>query len=148
MIDFPVYPEELSDQRTANFDQMPQLLYQYEPWYLYTSSGPRQNTFTFIFHRDMWTGDHRNGGANILIRFCEANCYPEYRGSSVISSIVTLYVSGSALISGVLTEVNVDWSGPIGQDGFYLYCELQLTIIEVSPEVLNFTSVLNKPLIG
>jgi len=146
--DFPVYPEEISDNARASYTQMPELIYQYEPWQLYTSSGPRANTYTFLFHRDMWTGDHRDGKANELIRFCMANCYPEYNGSAVNSSLVTLYMNGQLLIRGVLTDVAVTWDGPLGLDGYYLVCKLQLNIVEVSPYPLNYWSMMNKPLIG
>ena len=147
-IDFPVYPETVSDGVKANYMTMPDMLYQYEPWQLYQSSGPRDNTYDFIFHRDMWTGDHRDGKANELIRFCEANCYPEFNGSMVNTSTVTLYVKGNALISGVLVDVHKTWDGPIGLDGWYLMCNLSLEIIEVSPTALNYNVVKNKPLIG
>ena len=147
-IDFPVYPEELSDARKANFTQMPEQLYQYEPWQLYQSSGPREHTYNFHFHRDIWTGDHRDGKANELIRACEANCYPEFNGSAVNVSTVTLYIAGQPLISGVMTNVTVDWSGPLGLDDWYLECKLGITITEVSKDPLNFQTVKNKGLIG
>lgn len=147
-VDFPVYPEELSDGVRANYTTMPDLLYQYEPWQIYNSSGPRSQSYTFDFHRDMWTGDHRDGKANQLIRFCEANCYPEYRGSAVYTSTVTLYVGGKPLITGIMTDVNVSWDGPIGLDNYYLHCKLEISITEVSPQPLSFSTVLNKPLIG
>lgn len=147
--DIPVYPEELSDGRSANYTQMPDMLYQYEPWQVYQSSGPRSNTYTFKFHRDMWSGNHTNpGGADELIRFCEANCYPEYNGSSVNTATVTLYIAGEPHITGVLTGANHRWSGPIGHDGFYLYCELELTITEVSAVALSYSAVRSKGLIG
>lgn len=145
--DFPVYPEEYSDGYTANYDQMPNMLYQYEPWQIYKDSGPRQNTFTFMMHRDMWTGDHRDGLANELVRFCEANCFPNYAGSSVIAPKVTLYINGDNLITGVMTSCKADWSGPLGLDGYYLELKLTLDITEVSPEPLNYQTVLNKGLI-
>ena len=147
-IDFPVYPEEIEDHRNANYTQMPDMLYQYEPWMLYESSGPRSNTYSFTFHRDMFTGNHNDGKANELIRFCQANCYPKYNGSAVHTSTVTLYVSGSPLITGVLTSVDVNWSGPLLSDGWYAVADLKLAITEISKEALNFNSVLNKPLIG
>lgn len=147
-IDFPVYPEEISDSVKANYTQMPELIYQYEPWQLYQSSGPRQNTYSFEFHRDMWTGDHRDGYANKLVRFCQSNCYPEYNGSAVNVPQVTLYLMGKTLISGVMTDVNVNWSGPIGLDGFYLMCKLEITIVEVSKQALNYQVVKEKSLIG
>lgn len=146
--DFPVYPEEISDNAKANYTTMPDLIYQYEPWQLYTSSGPRTNTYTFIFHRDMWTGDHRDGKANELVRFCMAQCYPEYNGSAVNSATTTLYMNGQVLISGVLTDVNVTWDGPLGLDGYYLVCKLSLSMIEVSPYPLDYWTVKSKPLIG
>lgn len=146
--DFPVYPEELSDGRKANYTEMPDMLYQYEPWQVYQNSGPRSNTYTFKFHRDMWSGDHRDGKANELIRFCEANCYPEYNGSAVNTSIVTLYVGGKSHISGVMTDVSTRWSGPIGLDDWYLVCELDITITEISDSPLDYSTVRSKGLIG
>lgn len=147
-VDFPVYPEELSDSRKANYTTMPDLLYQYEPWQLFQVSGPRSNTYVFSFHRDMWTGDHRDGKANALIRFCEACCYPEYNGSAVNTSTVTLLIAGQPHIVGIITDVSTKWDGPIGLDGWYLHCELSITITEVSTSALSYSSVKNKPLIG
>lgn len=147
-VDFPVYPEEVDDSTRANYTTMPELLYQYEPWQIYTSSGPRSNTYKFDMHRDMWTGDHRDGKCNELLRFCEANCYPDYNGSAVNTSVVTLYVKGSTLISGVMTDWAVTWDGPIGLDGWYLHCTLKITITEVSSQPLNYTSVRAKGLIS
>lgn len=147
-VNFPVYPEELDDERTANYTQMPDLLYQYEPWQLYQSSGPRQHTYSFNIHRDMWSGDHRDGHANYLIRFCQAQCYPEFNGSAVHVPISTLYVDGNILMRGVMLSAKVHWDGPIGLDHWYLHFTLDITMVEVSKEVLNFNSVLSKPLIG
>lgn len=147
-IDFPVYPEEVSDGVKANYTQMPNMIYQYEPWQVYESSGPRSNVYAFDFHRDMWTGDHRDGKANELIRFCEACCFPEYNGSAVNTTVVTLLVSGNALITGVLTDVNTKWDGPLGLDGWYLHCRLEISITEVSKSALSYSTVKNKPLIG
>lgn len=147
-MDFPVFPEEVSDSVKANYTTMPDILYQYEPWQLYTGSGPRVNTYEFAFHRDMWTGDHTDGKANELIRFCMANCYPEYNGSAVNTSTVSLYIHGDCLISGILTDVTVDWDGPLGHDMWYLNCKVALTITEVSKQALNYDVVRKKPLIG
>ena len=148
MMDIPVYPEEMSDSYKANYTEMPELLYQYEPWQLYHSSGARANTYTFFMHRDMWQSDHTKGGANELIRFCEANCYPQYDGSAVYSSTVTLYINGNPLITGVLTQVDLDWSGPLGLDGYYLAFKLTLHITEVSSKALSYDVMMQKPLIG
>lgn len=147
-VDFPVYPEEISDGYSATYDQMPNLLYQYEPWQVYKSSGPRTNTYTFHMHRDMWTGDHRDGLANKLVRYCESNCFPDYNGSAVNAPTVTLYMNGENLITGVLNSVKVDWSGPLGLDGFYLELKLTLDITEVSKEPLNYNTVKAKGLIS
>lgn len=147
-VDIPVYPEEVPDSHSATYNQMQEMLYQYEPWQVYASSGPRSNTYKFAFHRDMW-GDHGDGQANKIIRFCQANCYPMYNGSAVHSATVTLYVKGKVLISGVLTQVDVNYSGPLGKrDNWYLMCELSLTIVEVSTTPLNFSSMNTKGVIG
>lgn len=146
---FPVYPEELSDAVKANYTTMPDVLYQYEPWQIYQSSGDRSNSYSFFWHRDIW-GDHTSESdeTNKIIRFCEANCYPKYNGSAVNTSIVRLYFKGKILISGILTGVNVDWSGPLGHDDWYLCCKLTLSITEISETPLNYDVVKAKGLIG
>ena len=146
--DFPVYPTELSDGAKASYTQMPELLYQYEPWQLYTSSGPRSLTFNFHFHRDMWTGDHRDGKAYALIQACRAACYPDYKGSSVNTTLATMYISGNSVITGVITDVGVDWSGPIGIDGWWLECNLSIAITEVSNVPLNYNWVKQQRLLN
>ena len=140
-MDFPVYPEEPSDPRKANYTTMPDTLFQYEPFYVYQSSGPRNGQYVFTFHRDMWTGDHRDGMANKLIRFCQACLYPQYNGSAVNTPTVTLYVHGEILIQGIMTNVTPSWTGPILQDGWFAVCKLELEITEVSPEPLSYDSV-------
>ena len=149
-IDFPCYPSEYSDGIKANYDTMPDMLYQYEPWQVYKGSGPRQCTFTFDMHRDMWSGDHNDGKCNALIRFCEANCYPRYNGAAVDTATVTMYFRGRALVSGILTDVTPNWDteSPIGHDGFYLHVRLSLTIVEVSQQKLDFDVYRAKELIG
>lgn len=147
-IDVPAYPEEVGDSTKANYNQMPDLLYQYEPWNVYESSGPRSNPYTFDLHRDMWSGNHNDGKANELIRFCQSCCYPEYNGSAVYSDIITLYIQGRPLITGIMTDFNVHWDGPILQDGWYGHFKLEFTITEVSTIPLTNQSVKNKPLIG
>lgn len=140
-IDFPVYPEEPGDIRKANYTQMPDTLYQYEPFQVYQSSGPRSNQYSFTFHRDMWTGDHNDGMANKLIRFCQACLYPQYKGSAVNTPTVTLYVHGEVLIKGIMTSVQTAWTYPILDDGWYAVCKLDIEITEVSEDPLSFDSV-------
>ena len=149
-VDFPVYPNGLEDGVSANYDTMPNMIYQYEPWLVYSSSGPRTNTYNFRLHRDMWTGNHNDGKCNELIRFCEACCYPEFQGAAVRTSTVTLYIAGKEHITGVITSVKTQWDGesPIGQDGFFLVCDLSITITEVAKEPLNYGRVKSKGLIG
>lgn len=146
-MDIPAYPQEMSDGVQANYDSMPSLLYQYEEWPLYKSTSSRTNTYNWKLHRDMWSGNHLDGAANQLIRFIEANCYPNYSGAAVTTSKVTLYIGGSIVISGIMTDFKVNWSGPMGQDGWYLTFDLSCTIKSISPTALNYTVVKNKGLI-
>lgn len=148
-VDFPVYPEELEDKRTASYTTMPDILYQYEPWQIYQSSGPRSATYTFDIHRQMWSGNESDGKANELIRFCQSFLYPTYAGSAVNTSIASLYIAGSAFITGIITDVTVSWDGPIsGIDNFYLHFKIALTFTEVSTQALNHDVIRNLPLIG
>lgn len=147
-IDFPVYPEELDTERSASYTSMPEIIYQYEPWIMYQNSGPRDQSLDFHMHRDLWSGNHLDGKANELIRFCEANTFPRYSGSAVQAPTVKFYIAGQLFISGVLTKTRVNWSGPIGQDGYYLEFKLSLSIQEVSETPLNIDRVAKFGLIG
>lgn len=147
-VNIPVYPETIEDGVSATYAQMPELLYQYEPWQVYQSSGPRTCTYEFHVHRDMWTGDHRDGKCNQLIRFLQSQCYPKYSGSLVDTSIVKLYVKGNVLISGIMQDVKDSWAGPIGLDGWYLECTITVTITEVAESLINHDTQLQKPVIG
>ena len=147
-MDIPVYPESVKDARIATYTTMPDILYQYEPWYTYTSSGPREMSFEFHLHRQLWTGDETDGRANELIRFVQASTYPRYNGSAVTSDICTLYVKGLPLIRGIVTSAEVEWTGPIGSDGFYLEFTLSVTFVEISSRELNYDTVMSLPLIG
>jgi len=148
VMDIPAYPEELEVGRQANYSTMPDIIYQFEPWIVYQSSGPREQSLTFHLHRDMWSGNHLDGKANELVRFCEANTFPRYSGSAVLAPQIRIYINGALFISGVLTQCRTRWTGPIGQDGYYLEFELSLTIQEVSEVELNIDTVSKFGLIG
>ena len=98
----------------------------------------------------MWSGNHEDGECNRLIRFCEANCYPEYNGAAVNTATVTMYIKGKALVSGIMTDVTPNWDAdsPIGHDGLYLHLKLSLSIIEVSQTKLSYSVMRGKDLIG
>lgn len=147
-VDIPAYPESIKDPRSATYSTMPDTLYQYEPWYLYSSSGPRDLTVEFHLHRQMWTGDETDGLANQMIRFIQASTYPEYNGSAVNSDICTLYIKGQPYIRGIVTSVEVEWTGPIGIDGFYLEFNLTVGFTEISNKALSNNVVKSMPLIG
>ena len=146
--DIPVYPDGFNDSKSASYATMDSTLYQYEPWYIYSGANGRNLSFEFHMHRQMWTGDETDGKANELLRFVQASIYPRYSGSAVNSDIVTLYISGSPIISGILTDFSVNWTGPIGRDGFYLEFTMGITIAEVSKRALNYDVVKSLPLIG
>jgi hypothetical protein len=96
----------------------------------------------------MWTGNHLDGKANDLIRFCEANCYARYSGSAVYAPTVRMYINGATHIAGIMTQCDVHWSGPIGRDGWYLDCELTLSITEIADQPLSYDTVMTMGLIG
>lgn len=147
LINFPVYPEQIEKSRQASYSTMPDIIYQYEPWITYQSSGPRDQTLEFHMHRDMWTGNHvTDQHANQLIRFCEANTFADYNGSAVVTPLVRFYIDGSLFISGVIKNTNVTWTGPIGQDNWYLEFTLSLVIQEISESPLSASSYYGKKL--
>lgn len=148
VVDIPAYPEDFDTGRKAQYTSMPDIIYQYEPWIVYQDSGPREQSLDFHLHRDMWTGNHLDGNANNLIRFCEANTFPKINGSAVNSGTVKIFIDGYTFISGVLTDSRTHWSGPIGLDNWPLEFTLSLSIQEVAPVALTCDVVRNLPLIG
>lgn len=148
VMDIPAYPEELQESRSATYTSMPDTIYQYEPWILYQNSGPREQSLSFHLHRDMWSGNHLDGKAIELIRFCQANTFPRYSGSAVLSSTFKIYINGKTFVSGVLNNVTVDWKGPLGQDDWYLEFVLTLSFQEVSEVALNIDTVNKFGLVG
>lgn len=148
VMDIPAYPEQVDTSRAASYTAMPNIIYQYEPWIMYENSGPREQSLVFHLHRDLWSGNHLDGRANELIRFCEANTFPEFNGSTVNAPIVKIYIDGSCFITGVMTRTDVSWKGPIGLDNWFLEFELTLTMQEVSDTALDFHTVRQMSLIG
>lgn len=148
VIDIPAYPEELETSRSASYTSMPDIIYQYEPWIVYQSSGPREQQLSFHLHRDMWSGNHLDGNANRLIRFCEANTFPRYNGSIVTSPKIRIYIDGALFVAGVLTNTRTHYAGPIGLDNWYLEFTLDLTIQEVSDTPLSIDTVKDFGIIG
>lgn len=147
-VDIPAYPEAIKDPRQASYSSMPDTMYQYEPWYTYSSSGPRELSVSFHLHRQMWTGDERDGLANKMIKFIQASTFPRYSGSNVNTDTCTLYIKGNPYITGIVTSAEVEWMGPIGLDGFYLEFNLSVTFVEVSARALNYDVVKNLPIMG
>lgn len=143
-MDFPVYPEEISDSTSANYDTMPDMIYQYEPWQVYQSSGPRSITYEFHMHRDMWSGNHNDGKCLDLVNFCKAQQYPNYNGAAVQTAKNVMYIAGKPHLAGIITNVEDTWGGPIGHDGWYLELTLRISMTEVAQYPLNYQSVRGK----
>ena len=111
---------------------------------MHTWNSQQQNVY-----RQGRTHVQSDGKANELIRFCQAFLYPVYSGSAVNTSTATLYVAGSPFISGIITDVSVDWDGPISSvDNWYLHFKISISFIEVSTQALNHDVVRGLPLIG
>ena len=147
-VDIPVYPHDIKDSRSATYESI-DVLYEYEPIVSYSSSNHSPVSFTFSdIHRQMWSGDELDGEANRMIRFIQASLYPRYRGSNVNSDTVTLYISGKPYITGILTNCEISWKGPIGRDMMQLAFDMTIEIQEVSPMALNYDSVRRLPMIG
>lgn len=143
-MDFPVYPENISDGVSANYDTMPDMIYQYEPWQVYQSTGPRSITYEFHMHRDMWSGNHNDGRCYDLVNFCKAQLYAKYNGAAVHTANCIMYIAGKVHLAGIVTNVEEEWGGPIGHDGWYLELTLRISMTEVSQSELNYDSVRNK----
>ena len=140
----PQYPESLSDQMSATFNQST-ILGRSAPIYTYTGSGPRSITFSFTLHRDLMTdvnlAENSLGieeGSDVieeLIKTIEAAALPRYVNASkaVNPPVVAVRIGDEIYIKGVVQgSVQKTFSGPI-IDNKYAVCQLQFTVNEIDP---------------
>ena len=105
---FPCYPESVSDSNQASYSAE-SILGRSEPFQYYTGSGPRSVSIKFQMHTDMV--DDINYVYTVADRV-EACCYPRY-GSGIAATKVRLHVGANIDITGIISNVSTDYSGPI-----------------------------------
>lgn len=105
---FPCYPESVSDSNSASYSAV-SILGRSEPFQYYTGSGPRTVSVSFEMHCEM-CGDIDY--VYNLVSNIESACYPNY-GNAVSATKVTFHVANNINITGIISSVDTDYSGPI-----------------------------------
>ena len=104
---FPCYPESYSDSHQASMaSQTP--LGRSEPFLIYQNSGPRTVNVSFRMDREM---THITDIGSV-VGTVQSMCYPA-SGSGTIIPRVTLVIGSNCSITGVIQNVNTNWSDTI-----------------------------------
>lgn len=147
---FPCYPESVSDSNSASYSPV-NILGRSEPFQYYTGSGPRTVGVKFQMHVDMESTDDIYHIASVV----ESCCYPNY-GSAIAPIKVTFQVGNSLRITGIITSVSTDYSGPIldmdptaqndgaMHDPKYAVIDLSFNITEVTGDPPSHAQIYNK----
>lgn len=140
-LEIPCFPENVNDSTSATWSQEMTTYQHYEPQNTYNKSGPRIVTCTFKIHRAMWDGNQDSGKSEELVAYMQSACYPNYDTQASEPPRVTLIVGKSIRIVGILTNMETNYSGPIGPDNKYDCVDINISITEESDNVLSTDAV-------
>lgn len=108
-VDLPVLPEEISDDYSANFENLP-VMGRSSPYVGYSGGGPRTVSFSLTLHADYCNGDLLG-----TIRKLKSMAYPEYE-DYVDPPEILFRLGDFILIRGYCDSVSVNWQSPYGKD--------------------------------
>ena len=121
----PVYPDNINDAMSANFNTSSPLL-RSAPLYSYASSGPRDVSFTFILHRDLMHSVNRSlysdnpeemvDYVDDLVKSLQASVVPKYNDSTKIINppMVAVRIADEIFIKGVINgSVSLNYGLPL-----------------------------------
>lgn len=141
----PVYPESISDQMSATFNQSTPLA-RSAPIYSYSHSGPRTLTLSLTLHRDLMSQvnyDVSNLAINAgedyvdtIIRSVQAMALPAYVSAQklVDPPMIAVRFGNDIYCKGVVNgAVSIDYQAPILENNKYAIAVLNFSITEIDP---------------
>ena len=146
LIYMPCWPESVQDKGSAQYET-PEVPGRSAPYVIYNKTDSRSISFTFKLHREMLDTSiaqlteaiarnpdsvaTRAGEIDQIVRILESAVYPNY--DSTVAAVRTQVRIGNTLyISGVMTDIDTNWYGPIGSDLKYKQCDVTFTVLEVT----------------
>lgn len=140
-MEIPCWPDSVKDSTSATWSQEMTTYQHYEPKNTYKGSGPRTVSCTFKLHRAMWNGNQDSGNAERLVAYMESACYPDYDTQAAEPPRALLTIGKSIRIRGIMTSFDKTYQGPIGPDNAYDEILINISITEVSDNVLSTSAV-------
>ena len=137
-IKFPVMPNGISENVTANFTQQ-DIVGASRPRIVYSSTSA--NTIGFSLQN--LTEDYVVSGFNSLneyVRTLQALVYPSYPGSGIVKSPDLTLVLGSKAIQCVCTSVNVSWGNTVKEQNITT-CNVDMSFIRTRDNVPGATDI-------
>jgi len=127
-IELPSYPDELSDNTSANWaDQT--IVGRSSPIAAFTGTGYRNVSFNFLMHREMANNIEE------VIKFLRSTVYPSYQASGLIPPITT-FRFGAFRIKGIVRSVGFVFKKPIINEVYQL-CEVSINIDSTPENVID-----------
>jgi len=122
-IDIPLLPESISEEYSAQFDDI-QVLGRSTPYAGYGGGGPRSVSLDLPVHVDYSNGEYLN-----TIEKLKALPYPEY-DDYIEPPKVYVKIGDFIAIVGYCDSVSVNWEKPYGQDmnGNMVYYKSEVSI--------------------
>ena len=123
-VQIPCYPESVSDSNTASYSSV-NPLGRSEPFQIYNNSGPRSVSVSFTMHCEM-VGNYEY--VPNLVKLIESATYPNY--DNAVSAVkCTLVIGKSIKITGIITNTETRWYGPI-IDEKYQMVDISFSVTE------------------
>jgi hypothetical protein len=140
---FPCAPESVSDSNQASYSSV-NILGRSEPFQYYTGSGPRTVSTAFKMHTDMCDDVSY---IYKITKIVESACYPDY-GNNIAATRCHLHLVNNIDITGIITSVNTQYSGPIIMDepwdeGEYAVIDLSFSVTEVTGTPFSRSQIRN-----
>lgn len=121
----PCWPESVSDSVSAKYEEGT-VVGRSEPYIVFGGTGSRSIKFTFDMHREM-TGNEEE--IEQIVKYIESAVYPNY-DSAVAATRVRVEIGSQICISGVMNDRDVNWHGPIDENGKYKQVTVSFTVTE------------------
>lgn len=122
----PVYPQEFSDNNSANFNSQ-SILGRSVDYQIYHGSSRNVN-LTLNLHNEL-CDDYDY--IHELVAYFESACYPGYSSGIVQAPEVCLNIGSQFKIRGILESCSVLWKAPI-IDGKMVNCDVSMSIKETT----------------
>lgn len=137
VLNFPVYPDEISDTLNATWQDQP-ITGRSLPITAYTGTSFRMVSFSVLLHREIPCAT----SIETILRHLRASVYPRYQSQGLMPPR-TSFRFGDFYVRGVVTSVSFTWQKPI-IDGKYHCCQVNISMNELPGNVPSSNDIIGR----